>query len=89
MVFLDYEDEMSPILRAHHSSLLGKRLPRVNRMESIKLPSETRQAFEEMALGIFTDMSNASHSFQSSLLAIYLSGLHHGSALQKQSSGND
>jgi len=43
----------------------------------MKLPPEVREAMEEMALEIFTDMVNSGASLQQTLTAIYLSGIEH------------
>jgi hypothetical protein len=43
-------------------------------MSRINLPHEYREFIEGLALDIFTDMTNAGCSLQSTLAAIYLSG---------------
>lgn len=48
-------------------------------MDEIALDNETRIGLTNVAVGIFTDASNAHRSFQECLLAVYLSGLNHGS----------
>jgi hypothetical protein len=54
-------------------------------MDRIKLPSpEHKEAATRIALSIFVDCSNVGIPFQEALLAIYLSGLQHGSALSKE-----
>ena len=63
-------------LKVQHSSKRNTNLnPR--QMAVMKLPPEVRQAMEEMALEIFTDMTNAGASLQQTLTAIYLSGIEH------------
>jgi hypothetical protein len=46
-------------------------------MAVMKLPPEVREAMEDMALTIFTDMVNSGASLQQTLTAIYLSGIQH------------
>lgn len=48
---------------------------------------EQGEALERIALGIFTDMTNAGATFQESLAAIYLSGLHHAVEAQRMRDG--
>ena len=69
-------------LRPQHFSVRAKpgRAIRPRTMESIRLPEDGREALEEIALGIFTDMVNAGMNFHETLTAIYLSGLQHGAA---------
>lgn len=43
---------------------------------------EVTEAATKIALDIFTDCTNVGVPFQEALLAIYLSGLQHGSALK-------
>lgn len=71
-------------LQPVHHSLHGKRM-KPHQME--RAPGMDRAQYEAMtniAVSIFTDCSNVGVSFQDSLLAIYLSGLQHGSALTKE-----
>ena len=70
-------------LQPVHNSLHGKRM-KPYQME--RAPGMERAQYEAMvniAVSIFTDCSNVGVSFQDSLLAIYLSGLQHGSALKE------
>ena len=69
---------MSDRLRPLHSSVARERLHRVYGMSRIRLNEEQREFAEGLALSIFTEMTNAGHTFQSALCAIYLSGLKHG-----------
>lgn len=38
---------------------------------------EQREMLERLAVEIFTDMTNAGHTFQAALLAVYFSGVQH------------
>lgn len=73
---------MSDLHPIHHSIAGQARLP--NKMDRIKAPPEMIDALTRIALDIWTDCSNAGHPFQSALLAVYLSGLQHGSALRTE-----
>lgn len=69
-----------PDLRPIHWSMGGlRRQP--NNMERFSMPPEMKEGLVNVALSIFTNVSNAGHPFQDALLAIYLSGLHHGASL--------
>lgn len=59
-------------------------MPKPKNMASIKMPPEVRQAMEEAALGIFTDMTNAGATLQQTLGAIYLSGIEHAISAMKE-----
>lgn len=72
---------MKPALHTRHSSMVGRSALRIKDMTSIKLPPETRESMEAISLSIFTDMCNAGHSLQGSLLAVYLSGINHGAEI--------
>lgn len=52
-------------------------------MERIRVPTELHEGLANIALSIFTDCANAGQPFQTALLAIYLSGLQHGSAARR------
>lgn len=69
-----------PLYPAHRSIIQARILPRPQGMEPIRIPDEIRETLTGIALDIFTDVSNSNRSFQEALLAIYLSGLHHGAA---------
>lgn len=72
-------------LRPVHYSLrpeyYHKRTP--YNMERIQIPHELIDGLTNIAIEIFNDCSNVNHSFQDTLLAIYISGLQHGQALAK------
>jgi hypothetical protein len=53
-------------------------------MDHILTDNATRETVERIALGIFTDMTNAGRSFQQSLAAVYLSGLKHAADLSRE-----
>ena len=48
-------------------------------MSSVVLDNETLEALTGIALSIFTDCANAGKTFQEALLAVYISGVEHGS----------
>lgn len=48
------------------------------RMSAIHLPPDLREGLASIALSIFADMVNDGKPFQDALLAVYLSGLQHG-----------
>lgn len=74
----------TPLYPVHHS-VAGARIQlRPQCMDSIRIPHETRAALSKVALDIFTDMTNVNRSFQDALLAIYLSGLAHGSDIARE-----
>lgn len=65
----------TPALHPVHARRINPRITRVSNMASIRLGSdEARQCIEGIALGIFTDMTNAGCTLQQTLAAIYLSG---------------
>lgn len=53
-------------------------------MTEIKLQLEVSDRLTNIALEIFTDMSNHGKGFTDALLAVYLSGLEHGSNLNNE-----
>lgn len=71
-------------LQPVHSSLLKRHQRNPWGLARIKLPTEMRVDMTRVALDIFTDASNANVSFQHAILAVYLSGLHHGSAVTQE-----
>lgn len=70
-------------LRPLHSSVAREKLVRVHQMRRQNMTEEQREFIESMALSIFTDMTNAGHSFQAALSSIYLSGVQHGATAQE------
>jgi hypothetical protein len=48
-------------------------------MSSVVLDHEILEALTGVALSIFTDCANAGKTFQDALLAVYISGVEHGS----------
>ena len=50
-------------------------------LDTIKLDPEMSMALQQVAIDIFTGITNAGRGFQHALLGVYLSGLQHGSAL--------
>jgi hypothetical protein len=50
---------------------------RPHNMSTVTLADDQREAVESIALGIFTDMTNAGASLQATLAAVYLSGIAH------------
>lgn len=66
-----------------HHSLKGLRTTPYS-MGRAKMDRKHYEAMVNIAVSIFTDCTNVGVSFQDSLLAIYLSGLHHGAALTKE-----
>lgn len=73
------------VIQPVHHSLAGKRmLPRD--MGRLAMDRAHYEAGVNIALSIFADCTNVGVSFQDALLAVYLSGLNHGSALSKENS---
>lgn len=70
-------------LRPLHRSLLVKRTALPSNMDRMGVTLEQRQAFEGIALEIFTDMTNAGCTLQETLAAIYLSGLVHATEITR------
>jgi len=71
-----------PIQPVHHS-LKGLRTTPYS-MARTSMDREHYESMVNVAVSIFTDCTNVGVSFQDSILAIYLSGLHHGAALTKE-----
>lgn len=73
----------APIKAIHpiHHSLYprGVRIP--YDMQRVAVPRDTGKALTQVALDIFADCTNVGVPFQTALLAIYLSGLQHGSVI--------
>lgn len=68
------------VIHVVHHSLKGfQRTPR--NMARMPVSWEQRDTFTKIAISIFTDCSNVGVGFQDALLAIYLSGLQHGSSI--------
>jgi hypothetical protein len=51
-------------------------------MSPLEVTTEQLRHMEELVLGIFADCTNGGLAFNDVLCAIYLSGLHHGSAFK-------
>lgn len=62
--------------------------PRPAGMSAIAITSEVREAIEQIALDIFTDMTNSGASLQETLAAIYLSGAEHAKAIMREERGD-
>jgi len=75
---------MTKSLRPVHYSVrkVGKLKPQ--NMTRIDMPHEQTERLSQVALDIFTDCSNVGQGFADSLLAVYLSGLHHGSEARSE-----
>lgn len=67
-------------IRPIHHSLNGKRIT-PNKMDRLRMDRENYEAGVRIALSVFADCTNVGVSFQDAILAVYLSGLQHGSAL--------
>jgi len=77
---------VAPLLPVHSSMrpLVRRERIRPHNMDYIHgVTHEQGEALERIALGIFTDMTNAGATFQESLAAIYLSGLSHAIEAEK------
>lgn len=70
------------MLKPQHKSKVG-RPPRPRGMETTRIGVEGRELIEQIALDIFTDMSNAGATLQQTLAAIYLSGVENALAATK------
>ena len=66
----------------HHSIRGLRRTPR--NMDRMPMSWDQRDTFTRIAIDIFTDCSNVGVGFQDALLAIYLSGLQHGSSIANE-----
>lgn len=53
-------------------------------MERAAMTADMYDDMSEIALNIFTDCTNAGVPFQDAVLAVYLSGLHHGGEAAKE-----
>ncbi len=78
---------MSEALRAIHHSVMAKRDKYADRirpqnMSIISVTSEQRCMLEQVALDIFTDMTNAGATFHQAMASVYLSGLKHATEAQ-------
>ena len=69
-------------LHAPHQSARGRRLP-MRDMDSLEVSSEHLRVLEEIALDVFTTMSNAGYSFSETLAAVYFSGIQHALSHKK------
>ena len=76
---------MSELHPLHWSFMARNVKPKPRNMESIDIDPRLKEVMSKIALDIFADMSNANYSFQSALIAIYMSGLQHGSYLTRDS----
>lgn len=56
-------------------------------MSRLAMADEQRQCVESIALGIFTDMTNAGATLQQTLAAVYLSGAEHATTVQQHDGG--
>lgn len=65
--------------RARHAAAL-----RPQNMDRVAMPDHLRTGLTDIALKIFTDCANVGVPFQDALLAIYLSGLQHGAAINQE-----
>lgn len=72
-----------------HPSLRPKNIHIPHNMDRARVGRDCIEAMEEVALSIFTDCTNVGVPFQEALCAIYMSGLHHGSELQKEISNDE
>lgn len=71
-----------PDIHPVHSSIRRRVVRRTPQgMDRVQIEPATRVELTKIALGIFADCTNIGVPFQDALLAIYLSGLQHGSAL--------
>lgn len=68
---------VAPLLPQHHSVLARSARVRAPGMATVDCTADVREGMERIALGIFTDMTNAGSTFQQALAAIYVSGLQH------------
>ena len=67
-----------------HFSVYGRRGFRPRNMDYARgIDRDMKDALMNVALLIFADCTNVGVPFQNALLAIYLSGLQHGSAIAK------
>lgn len=73
-----------PLEPVHHSVAAARVRVRPQCMDGVRVPHEMRAALSKVALDIFTDMTNVNRSFQDALLAIYMSGLAHGSEIARE-----
>lgn len=81
---------MADLHALHHSWIMQKQVScRPLDMETISISPLATEELTDVALDIFADMANAGRSFQSCVLAIYLSGLQHGSAIAQEKQNPD
>lgn len=77
-----------PDLHPMHASLYrgARRVASVRplNMDRVQMPDSLRTGLTDIALKIFTDCTNVGVPFQDALLAIYLSGLQHGAAINQE-----
>lgn len=66
-----------------HFSVYGRSGFRPRNMERGAISRDMKDGLLNIALSIFADCTNVGVPFQDSLLAIYLSGLQHGSGIAK------
>lgn len=83
------ESRIMEPLHPIHASVRAERTrytprPRPQNMDRIAIDNSARETIEGIALGIFTDMTNAGCSLQETLATIYLSGMQNASELLKE-----
>lgn len=54
------------------------------KMDTLRMPRDTVEGLTVVALDIFSDCVNVGVPFQEAILAVYLSGLNHGSEIRKE-----
>ena len=69
-----------------HSSLYPRAVRKPRNMDYARLPDGAKDDLSRIAMSIFADCTNVGVPFQDAILAVYLSGLCHGSASGKESS---
>ena len=78
-------EKMNTLHHIHHSAV-GKKM-KARGMSYTRVTQDQREAVENLTLEIFTDMVNAGNSLQSTLSAIYFSGVTH--ALEFSTDGGE
>jgi hypothetical protein len=72
-----------PKINPIHPSMRGKQRTPYG-MSPAQVGCDLHQTATQVALSIFTDCTNAGMPLQDVLLAIYLSGLHHGAEIERE-----
>jgi hypothetical protein len=76
-------------IHAIHASLYPRAVRKPRNMDYAPLPDSAKDDLSRAAMSIFADCTNVGVPFQDAILAVYLSGLQHGSAATEEQAEYD